>query len=197
MKGRRSQSAAVRAAKGDPGKRIPAKATEPETPNAAPVVLPTIGPMPRELTKQGKAVWNLLAPQLLQAKFLHPTDRISLVRYCDTVAEYWKVTRELRVKKYTYWAKKVGGGKLLRFNPLFVVQDRLARRLDTLESAFGLTPRSRQEIMYRLSNLTPGLPLAPPDPSPADPGAPAPDLAHDSAVGFLNQGDAGRPRRVH
>ena len=82
------------------------------------------GGISRELTTAGKAVWKLVAPLLLKQKLLKPTDRLSLTRYCDTVAEYWKVTRELREKDYTYEAEKVGSGKMLRFNPLFMVQAR-------------------------------------------------------------------------
>ena len=69
-------------------------------------------------------MWNLVAPMLLKQKLLKPIDRISLTRYCDTVAEYWKVTRELREKDYTYEAEKVDSDKMLRFNPLFMVQAR-------------------------------------------------------------------------
>ncbi len=123
MKGRKRDSAAVRDAKGNLGKRrrAPATAAKP-TPSAAPPTLP--GGIPRELTKQGKRVWQLVAPLLLKQKLLKPTDRLSLTRYCDTIAEYWRVTRELREKDYTYEAEKVGSGKMLRFNPLFMVQAR-------------------------------------------------------------------------
>ncbi len=107
--------------------------------------------MPRELTKHGKAVWNMVAPQLLKSKLLHPTDRISLTRYCDTVAEYWRVTRELREKDYTYEAEKVGSGKMLRFNPLFMVQAR-----HPLVSVRGATQSPLISASFSGVTLSPG-----------------------------------------
>ncbi len=123
MKGRKRDSAPVRAAKGTATRRrrAPATAAKP-TPSPAAPSLP--GGIPRELTRQGKRVWQIVAPLLLTQKLLKPTDRLSLTRYCDTIAEYWRVTRELREKDYTYEAEKVGSGKMLRFNPLFIVQAR-------------------------------------------------------------------------
>ncbi len=123
MKGRKRQSASVRDAKGTATRRRRAPATDAKpTPSPAAPSLP--GGIPRELTRAGKRVWQIVAPLLLTQKLLKPTDRLSLTRYCDTVAEYWKVTRELREKDYTYEAEKVGSGKMLRFNPLFMVQAR-------------------------------------------------------------------------
>ena len=113
MRGRKRQSASITETKGNPGHRARTKAPAAKPSDLA-VPLKVPGGIPRELTKHGKAVWNMVAPQLLKSKLLHPTDRISLTRYCDTVAEYWKVTRELREKDYTYEANKVGGGKMLR-----------------------------------------------------------------------------------
>lgn len=204
--GPKPQSKAVRAAKGNPGKRAPTgvKNTKPPAPAvdtkpadgkpadlaAAPKVP---GGVPRELTKEGKSVWNLIAPMLAKSKLYHATDRIALSRYCDTVSEYWKVTRKLRKMQYTYKVPKVGGGTMLRFNPLFSVQDRLARRLDVLEHQFGLTPRSRQEILYRLQAQVPELPLGG-DPTPDVPG---PDQAPESPIGFLDRQSGDGPQRVH
>ena len=207
MPGPKPQSAAVREAKGNPGKRRRSKtkgskkapATDAKGPPAAdtksdlapPPKVP--GGMPRELTKGGKTVWNIIAPMLVRSNFYHPTYRLSLTRYCDTVAEYWKVTRLLRKKSYTYEAKKVGGGTMLRFNPLFMVQDRLARRLDTLEHNFGLNPRARGEIMNRLAEQAPQLPLG----DGADAPGPAPDPHHESAVNFLTRSPTDGPSRIH
>ncbi len=200
--GRKAQPASVNAAKGNPGKRSrPRPSTakgakgEPSTAKPARDDLAAVskGGVPRELTKEGKVIWNIIAPMLVKSNFYHPTYRLSLTRYCDTVAEYWKVTRKLRRGSYTYEAKKVGGGTMLRFNPLFMVQDRLARRLDTLEHNFGLNPRARGEVMARLTEQI-ALPLGEPDtPVPG----PVPDPAHESAVGFLGRLAGDDPQRLH
>ena len=208
MRGGKRQDQAVNQAKGNPGGRKPGKSrAKPavekiDAKSSAPTVeakaadLGTSdkvpGAVPRELTKEGKAVWRIIAPLLARSNFYHKTYAFSLTRYCDTVAEYWKVTRELRRKSYVYKAPKVGGGTILRFNPLFMVQDRLARRLDTLEHNFGLNPRARGEVMARLTEQI-ALPLAAAeDPAPR----PTPDPVHESAVGFLERlGDD--PERLH
>ena len=216
MKGRKSQGAAVKDAKGNPGKRRRPGTTRSKAPLAAgnqppaPAIdakpTPSIergspgasaasppkpaGGIPRELTVAGKAVWKIVAPLLTTQKLFKATDRIALARYCDTVAEYWKVTRMLRRQKYVYDVQKVGGGKMLRFNPLFMIQDRIGRRLDVLEDRFGFTPRSRQELEYRLATQLPQLPLG-------DPDAPRPAAEPTSPVGFVTPADGDGSRRVH
>ena len=208
MRGGKRQDKAVNEAKGNPGGRKPGKSrAKPavekiDAKSSAPTVEANAadlgtsdkvpGAVPSELTKHGKAVWRIIAPLLARSNFYHKTYAFSLTRYCDTVAEYWKVTRELRKKSYVYKAPKVGGGTMLRFNPLFMVQDRLARRLDTLEHNFGLNPRARGEVMARLTEQI-ALPLAAAeDPAPR----PTPDPVHESAVGFLERlGDD--PGRLH
>ena len=208
MRGGKRQKRAVNEAKGNPGGRKPGKSrAKPavekiDAKSSAPTVeakAADLGPsdkvpgaVPRQLTKEGKAVWKIIAPLLARSNFYHKTYAFSLTRYCDTVAEYWKVTRELRRKSYVYKAPKVGGGTMLRFNPLFMVQDRLARRLDTLEHNFGLNPRARGEVMARLTEQI-ALPLVPVEDSAS---GPTPDPYHESAVGFLER-IGNDPERLH
>ncbi len=209
MRGGKRQDQAVNQAKGNPGGRKPGKSrAKPavekiDAKSSAPTVeakaadLGTSdkvpGAVPRELTAHGKTVWKIIAPLLARSNFYHKTYAFSLTRYCDTVAEYWKVTRELRKKSYVYKAPKVGGGTMLRFNPLFMVQDRLARRLDTLEHNFGLNPRARGEVMARLTEQIP-LPLGgAEEPAPR----PMPDVAHESAVNFLTRLSGDDKSSVH
>ena len=174
-RGRKAESAEVKNAKGNPSRR--------PTGLVSTDVLPELkATAPRQLSAAGKAIWRDVAGQLGKIKLLRETDRWSLTRYCETLAEYWKVTRQLRKMKPTYEAKSIAGGKMIRLNPLVMYQDRLARRLDVQEERFGLTPRSRQEIMYRLAQRpeTPRLPLNNPNKTPEQPPATSP-------VGFLNQ----------
>ena len=88
MRGCKRQDQATSQTKGNPGGRPPSKSrakTQVEkidTKSSAPTVegkpadlaatgkVP--GGIPRELTKHGKAVWNMVAPQLLKSKLLHP-----------------------------------------------------------------------------------------------------------------------------
>ena len=92
MKGRKRQSPSTSAAKGNPGKRARSKSRAANAPKTAVAKVtakpsaPTVegkpadlaatgkvpGGIPRELTKHGQAVWNMVAPQLLKSKLLHP-----------------------------------------------------------------------------------------------------------------------------
>lgn len=176
--GRNAKTAAEKQASGNPGKRA---IVEPPADD-----LPVLeGDAPFELSARGQKIFKDLSEQLAHVKLLRATDSASLARYCDTLDAYWKVTDELRKSDHTYEAETTNGGKLFRVHPLVMVQDRLARRLDVAEDRFGLTPRSRQEIYYRLAALPPAQPQ--PLPGMDDDVDPAPPT---SPVGFL-KGAAG------
>lgn len=175
-RGRKAQPAEIAEAKGNPGKRAQRAAPAVEAPELA-------GGAPQSLTAEGRKVWAELHKSLSQLKLLRQTDRQVFLRYCDTVAEYWKITRQLRRSGSTYLAPMTGGvGKMRRIDPRFLVQERLAKRLESMEDRLGLNPRARHEILHRLSNMAPQLPLGDqPDEQPR------PDLDHQgSPLGFLN-----------
>lgn len=183
MRGRKGQTAEVRAAKGNPGKRGgKGTAVADEQPALK------LG-VPCHLTAAGKRIWSDLAPKLTRINLLRETDLQSFSRYCDMLSEYWKVTRELRRKHYTYEAETTIGGKLLRLNPLFMVQSRLARQLDSMEDRFGLTPRARQEVLFRMSQQNPGLPFDKPSDDKPTPSA--------GPTAFLTNASAGGSSSVH
>lgn len=181
-RGRKGQPAEVKEAKGNPGKRPNPMASTDDLPELEAAA-------PKELRGEARKIYAEVAKQLAHVKLLRASDRQALARYCDTLNEYWKVTRKLQGPKargggYTYEAKTTSGGKMLRANPLFMIQDRLARRLDTMEDRFGLNPRARQEIMYRLAQqgASPQLPF----PGGEDERTPG-DSDPEGAVGFLNR----------
>jgi P27 family predicted phage terminase small subunit len=180
MRGRKSEPAELKEAKGNPGRRALAKPGE-----VAEIPVLT-GGAPDQLNADGKRIWAEIVPQLAHIRLVRDTDRSVLARYCDSLAEYWAVTKRLRDRRkgrgggYTYEAEKIGGGTMLRLNPLFTVQDRLHRRLESLEDRLGLNPRARQEILYRLANagMQGSLPLGGEAEQPPAPAAGSP-------VGFL------------
>ena len=182
MRGRKGQPAEVKAAKGNPGKRPLDVASD----TAAPEMKNTTPP---GLTVQGKKIWQDIAPKLSHSKLLRDTDRHLLMRYCDTLAQYWKVTRKVRKKGEAYNCKMTHGGKMLRINPWFSAQERLGNRLEKMEDRLGLSPRARQELMFRLAQV----PAAPPgelfvdnslDPDTSD-------ISGVMALSFLNAPPAG------
>lgn len=78
------------------------------------------------------------------------SDQNALARYCEALADYVDVTRNLDAQGHVYTSKS-NHGELLRISPYFMVQERIVKRLQDLEDRFGLTPASRQQIMSRMA----------------------------------------------
>ena len=182
-RGRKGQAAETKFAKGNPGKR--------DVKTASATDLPHIGiATPAKLTREGKKVWQDLVPKLVHSKLLRVTDQEVLTRYCDMVAQYWKATRQVRKMGEVYEATMTHGqGKMMRINPWFAIQSRLVDKLQNMEDRLGLSPRSRQELMFRLAQV----PATPPGElfKDGDESLPAPDATPGRAVGFLNGPVAG------
>ena len=171
-RGRKADPAEVQAAKGNPGKRA----------DRAPVTadVPAIdGDAPADLGERETIVWRKLHEDLGRLKMLRATDEWVLKRYCGTLVQYARVSDELKERGEVYDAATVSGGTLRRIEPLFVVQQHLAKRLESMEDRLGLNPRARYEILHRLSTAAPP---TPPDPSqPYEGNAPS----APGAIGFL------------
>ena len=170
MRGRR-EPAEGQAATGNPSRR------------KRPVVagLGEAGEAPKQLDALAKRVWEHLAPELVRMKLLRATDAQGFARYCEAVVRYWSVTERLGTAGETYETDSAHG-KMQRVNPLFIVQDRLAKRLVDLEDRFGLSPRARQQIFLSLAATT--APQLPFEKKPEET-APAPEA--ESPVGFLGR----------
>lgn len=148
-RGRRAEPAAVKQAKGNPGRRKIVDA--PDAP-AAPVAAP------KDLSAAARKVWNQLAPELSRLKFLRPSDQQAFSRYCEHLAKWWELTKDLRKEGETYGTNSAHGS-MLRVNPKFIVRERVEKRLEALEDRFGLSPAARQQILQRLAAIN--VPLTP------------------------------------
>lgn len=155
--GRRPDPAGLQEAKGNPGKRR--RTPVQPVPGGGTIAAPT------RMTAEGQRVWDRLVPELVRMNFLRATDVQAFGRYCDAVARYWKITLQLRKVGETYTSKS-NHGDLQRISPLFVVEERLAKRLESLEDRFGLNPAARQQIMLRLASAQGQLDLGRPPPEP-------------------------------
>lgn len=184
---RRSDPPGMQAAKGSPGKRkrrdraLQAAVKAADAPSAgAPESVGRVLPMPGV---KGDALefWHTLAPELERLNFLRATDRNAFSRYCVDAVRYWDVTKKLETAGYVYTTVSAHG-TMERVNPLFVVQERLAKRLESLEAQFGLTPAARQQVMLRIMQATAQLPLF--TPTGTDAAAP-PATPPPSPIGFL------------
>lgn len=158
MRGRNPKPAALKQAQGNPGRR-PIVDAPADLAAADPNVDQAPAPKPRvslkklfKIKSDAQKVYDLIAPELKRINFLRSTDDPAFWRYCDTLARYWKVTKALADKGgETYECKTTTGETMHRLRPEFIVQERLARRLDTMEDRFGLTPMSRQQYMMALT----------------------------------------------
>lgn len=159
----------MKRAAGNPGRRALPAADAAEGAAAATKLKP-----PVRLVAGAVAIWDDLAPELQRLNFLRGTDRHAFARYCQTLAEYWTITRNLQRNGRTYKVESAHG-TYQRLRPEFLMQDRLFKRLTDLEDRFGLSPAARQAILARLANLQPTLPGfgQPPDPAQPQQGAPA------------------------
>ena len=147
-RGRKPDRPEVQDAKGNPGKRAKRQTAAADVPESK-------GAAPASLNAAGKKVWSKLQADLGATGILRATDEQVLARYCDTVVRYWAITAKLRRRGEVYDAPMTNGGKMRRLDPLFAVQERLAKRLEGMEDRLGLNPRSRYEIIARLSNAGP------------------------------------------
>lgn len=178
-RGRKADPAAVKAAKGNPGKRRIVDVSAAEVAAVIGKVTP-----PAHLSKEAREMWLRYAPELERLNFLRASDAPAFARYCEGLAQFWKATRALRKEPTVYWTE-TPHGKMRRLNPWFMVQDRLDRRLLALEDRFGINPAARQSIMYRLAQApAPNATLDLLDNGIKEPGDS--EGVAESPVGFLN-----------
>lgn len=146
-RGPKPAPAAVKVAKGNPGKRR--IGADPVADLAA-----TGGVAPPEwLKKDGLRVWNRLAPNVTRLKLLTPVDAESFARYCRNLARWLKM-QEVLDKDGEVYESESAHGKLKRAHPAFLIADRLGRLLEAQESSFGLNPAERQRI-FAARSMTP------------------------------------------
>ncbi|WP_315920422.1 phage terminase small subunit P27 family [Mesorhizobium sp. SP-1A] len=154
---------------------------------------------PSWLKKEGRAVWERIAPRLIGMNLLSQTDAETFARYCQNFARWFKMQQILDNEGEVYETETYGAGEserrsvLKRAHPAYLIADRLERQLTAAEANFGLNPAERQRIFAaRAAAMAGGLPdLFGNQGKPAEksaPGKKAPDAASarpKSAVGFL------------
>ena len=173
-RGRKAQPAAVKEAKGNPGKR-PIPKAEAEVPDHT-------ADVPAWLTdREAVRVWKELSQALRGINLLKATDHVAFSRYCYYVGLWIKETRRLKGKPLTYTTTSKHVGKMQRINQSLVVVLRLEDKIVKLEEQLGATPASRQSLLQRLA-AQPQLPFPKPDEVPADH---TPGTAVDPLLGGL------------
>jgi len=143
MKGRKPQPAEIKEARGNPGRRPMGKVDV--------EVVATARMQPPAMLKGAAAtVWKNLAPDLIKANILRVSDVGAFARYCQAFADYWRITKRIAKRPLVYESESKHG-TLRRIEPLFMIQERLSRRLESIEDRFGLNPAARQQLMMRMA----------------------------------------------
>lgn len=140
-RGPKPESAAVKEAKGKPGRRP--VGSDPVAIVAADAVARIDAP--EWLNDAGREVWTRLAPRLVALKLLSPTDAETFGRYCKNFARWLKMQKRLDDLGEIY-AIETASGVVRRADPAFLIGDRLERQLVSAEAMFGLNPAERQRI---------------------------------------------------
>ena len=175
-KGRKAQPAAVKEAKGNPGKR--------PIPSAEAAVPDHTEDVPKWLTdREAVRAWKFLSQALRKINLLKATDQVAFSRYCYYVGLWIKETKLIKGKALTYVTTSKHVGKMQRINQSLVVVLRLEDKIMKLEEQLGLTPAARQSLLQRLA-AQPPLPF----PKPEEPAADAPSTPASSPIGGLRAG---------
>lgn len=186
ISGPKPESAALKLAKGNPGKRSLAQLFDEFKPE---IEIPDV---PSWLWPEAKAEWDRIGPELVKYGLVSKVDRAALALYCQTWAEFvWakkKYTEGIRAaEKGKRAAEKEGkewkGGDGLMmptpngsftYSPYWVAANKAADQLDDFLQSFGLSPSARARVS--LSDNYPYLPGMEPDGA-AAPAASQPKLS--------------------
>ena len=106
---------------------------------------------PKWLKREGRRIWDRLAPPLKAAKLLTQADAETFARYCRNFARWLDAEKAVDKEGATYESESQWG-KLKRVNPVFLIADRLERQLLAIEDRFGLNPAERQRIFAARAN---------------------------------------------
>lgn len=116
---------------------------------SAAVVQPPRGPreqtiaMPPGLTRDAKAVWQRIAPQLYDAGLLCDIDRELLETYCNAVLVQRKAARVLRAKGLTFETTSTAGDLVPKKRPEVEAFNQAAAKVRELGKALGIGADSR------------------------------------------------------
>jgi len=137
-KGRKSQPAEVKAAKGNPGQR-----KNVVTPVS---VIPVAGiTPPQELSAPAAKVWNELVQPMVDARFLRQTDTVVFGVFCQAVADFRIAVKRLQ-RDGQFYKVKSNHGEYIRLHPACAIKERSMRIIMQYATEFGITPAARQKI---------------------------------------------------
>jgi P27 family predicted phage terminase small subunit len=116
---------------------------------SAPKFTAATGQPPGYLSEAAKAVWRVVAPQLIAHGLLTTADEPMLSAYCEAVITHRQATAEVRANGLTVLGVR---GGLVR-NPATAVADESAKAVRSFAAEFGLTPASRPRVRAEIPSV--------------------------------------------
>lgn len=115
---------------------------------------------PKELTDEGREIWEREALKLEKLGLLTEIDLTAFARYCDMQAKWLGAKRFLDERGFNYeiyWEQtpeeiKAGKKKVLKYicqYPEVSIYNQLGQQLARLEKNFGMTPSARASISLK------------------------------------------------
>lgn len=176
------ESAAVKMAKGNSGRRpIKTAAMEDEVDEALEGIdagRQVIEP-PTWLNEDGKKIWGEIAPRLSSMNILKSVDANTFGRYCQDFGRWVHLQKVLDVEGTTYESESPHG-KYTRSHPAFMQAERLNRSMMMMESSFALNPADRQRLFAARAQAANSPDLF------ASPAGADPKMNSGSPIGMLN-----------
>ncbi|MEW7009500.1 phage terminase small subunit P27 family [Lentilitoribacter sp. EG35] len=154
-RGRKPAPAAIKKAKGNPGKRKIGEDPKVSETSVSTKSQSSILSYPDWLDDDGQKVWDKLAPNLFALKLLTATDFETFGRYCENFSTWLKLRTILKTVGLIYTVE-TASGTVSRAHPAFLMAERLDRLLTTFEADFGLNPAERQRIFAARAVHPPG-----------------------------------------
>jgi P27 family predicted phage terminase small subunit len=194
-RGRRPQPEAVKAAKGNTGRRPsrnpPVATVEPSgSGGRLPGWLDTQKRVRKvaaqRASKLAGEIWAFLQPELSRMNLVKSTDDIALGRFCRYMAEWIEYTHVLDQEGTFYITSSPHVGELRRPHPAFKQRKDIEGHLKDLGDVLGLSPSARQRLMMQLANHNGLNPQQPPFPSTSEGGDQLPGMdAMTTPIGML------------
>lgn len=161
---RRPQPAAVKAIKGNPGRRKIATAEARPEPAEANRTLPgwfdTRQAIPRgkkgwsnaeRLSALTESVWNFIEPELRALNLVRKLDVIVLGQFCRYVAEWIDATVTIDREGATYETSSPHVEKMFRPHPALRQRKEAFQAIKDMSDKLGLTPAARQSLFQKMA----------------------------------------------
>ena len=160
-RGRRPEPEAIKAAKGNTGRRAvrksPVATVEPKSSGSRlPGWLDTQKRIRKVAAERASKltgeIWGYLQPELSRMNLVKATDDIVLGRFCRYMAEWIEYTHVLDQEGTFYITSSPHVGELRRPHPAFKQRKDIEQHLTNLGDVLGLSPAARQRLMLQLAN---------------------------------------------